>query len=108
MRLGTVFQIKKIEVEISKFNLERPFNSVSLIIAWMNSILYIMNYRFLTTVVFLQPEELFVVTVQIFVYNCVFQKKEKNTHETFHILKTKTHFEKEPHFENGSSFQNTF
>ena len=29
-------------------------------------------------------------------YNCVFQKKEKNTHETFHILKMKTHFEKEP------------
>ena len=35
------------------------------------------------------------VCLQIFVYNCVFWKKEKKTHETFHILKMKTPFEKE-------------
>ena len=46
--------------------------------------------------------------LQIFVYNCVFRKKEKKTHETFHILKMKTPFEKEPHFENESSFQKIF
>ena len=44
----------------------------------------------------------------MFVYNCVFRKKEKNTHETsqifeiFHILKMKAHFEKEAHFEDSS------
>ena len=38
---------------------------------------------------------------EIFLYNCVFL-------ETFHNLKMKTHFEKEPHFEIESSFQNPF
>ena len=37
-----------------------------------------------------------------------FGKKEKKPHETFHILKMKTHFEKEPYFENESSFRNPF
>ena len=37
-----------------------------------------------------------------------FGKKNKNTHKTFHILKMKTQWEKDPHFENGSSFQNPF
>ena len=37
-----------------------------------------------------------------------FRKKEKKTYETFHILKMKTFFEKEPHFENESSVQNPF
>ena len=44
--------------------------------------------------------------LQTFVYNCVFWKKEKDTHETFHILKMKTCFEEESHFENESSFRN--
>ena len=43
-----------------------------------------------------------------FFYCCMMytslRKKEKNTHETFHILKMKTHFEKEPYFENESTF----
>ena len=30
------------------------------------------------------------------------------THKTFHILKMKAHFEREPHFENESSFWNPF
>ena len=34
--------------------------------------------------------------LQSFVYNCVFRKKEKDTHETFHILKMKPCFEEEP------------
>ena len=43
--------------------------------------------------------KLFVVTVQIFVYKFLFTivffgKRKKKTHETFHILKMKTHFEK--------------
>ena len=43
--------------------------------------------------------KLFLVNVQIFVYNCVFWKKEKQfTHKNFYILKMKAHFEKEPHF----------
>ena len=42
------------------------------------------------------------VCLQIFVYNCVFWKKEKKTHETFHILKMKTH--SETHFENENLF----
>ena len=46
--------------------------------------------------------------LQIFVHNCVFWKKEKTAHKTFHILKMKTHFEEEPHFGNKSSFQNPF
>ena len=51
------------------------------------------------------------MTVQIFVYKFLFTivlfgKRKKTTHETFHILKMKTHFEKELHFENESSFRN--
>ena len=56
--------------------------------------------------------KLFVVTtdfrLQIFIYNCVFLKKEKKTHETFYILKKKIQFEKEPCFENESSFGNPY
>ena len=65
------------------------------------------------------------MTVQIFVYKFLFTivffgKMKEKTHETFHILKIKTPFEKnrilkmktpsenEPHFENGSSFRNAF
>ena len=46
--------------------------------------------------------------LQIFIFDCVFRKKEKDTHETFHILKMKTHLKVEPHFENESSFRNSF
>ena len=49
-------------------------------------------YCFLTT----SSVKLLVVTVdfglQSFVYNYNFRKKEKDTHETFHILKMKTGF----------------
>ena len=76
------------------------------------------NYRFLTTETNLKALYIFCCCflhnliskaicsdctdfcLQIFVDNCVFRKKEKKTHETFHILKMKTHFKKEPHFEN--------
>ena len=80
----------------------------------------IIDYRFLTTETNLKTlyifrclfttssVKLFVVNVKIFVYNCVFRKKKKNTHETFHILKMKTHFEKEPHFENECSSRHPF
>ena len=64
-----------------------------------------MNYRFLTTETNLKALYIYIslfvhnlISKAIFVYNCVFRKKEKNTHETFHILKMKTHFEKEPRF----------
>ena len=46
-------------------------------------------YRFLFTIVF-------------------FGKMKNNTHQTFHILKMKAHFEKEPHFGNESSYWNPF
>ena len=36
------------------------------------------------------------------------RKKKSKTNEAFHILKMKTPFEKEPHFENESSFRNPF
>ena len=39
------------------------------------------------------------MTVQIFVCSCVFWKKEKKTHEIFHIT-----FQEEPHFENDNTF----
>ena len=76
--------------------------------------------------------KLFVVTVQIFVYKLLFTivffgKKNKNSWKTSHnfskvttfwkwkhlskknhVLKMKTPLEKEPHFENGSSFRNVF
>ena len=48
------------------------------------------------------------MTVQIFVYKFIvynFSEKGKKNHETFHILKMKKHFEKEPRFENGSSIK---
>jgi hypothetical protein len=50
--------------------------------------------------------KLFVVNVQIFVYNCVFGKKEEQHSQNLSHLKKemKAHFEKEPHFENESSF----
>ena len=44
----------------------------------------------------------------MFVYNCFFFEKGKKPHKIFHILKMKTHFEKELHFENESSFRNPF
>ena len=68
-------------------------------------ILYIINYGFLTTETNLKALYIFhYFCLQSFVYNCVFWKKEKDTHETFHILKMKTRFEEEPRFENESSF----
>jgi hypothetical protein len=51
---------------------------------------------------------LFVVNMQIFFTIVFFGKRKKDTHQTFHILKMKAHFEKEPHFDNESSFQNPF
>ena len=74
-----------------------------------------MNYGFLSTETYLKAlhifqfvnnliSKLFVVNVKSFVYNCVFQKKENNTHQTFQILKMKTHFEDEQHFDDESSF----
>ena len=50
-----------------------------------------MNYRFLTT--------------ETNSNKIVFSEKGKKTHETFHILKMKTLFEKEQHFENENTFQ---
>ena len=78
---------------------------------------FVINYRFLTTETNLKAlyifrclfttssVKLFVVTVQIFVYKSLFTivffgKRKNNTHETFHILKMKAHFENAPHFEN--------
>ena len=46
-------------------------------------------YRFLFTIVF-------------------FGKRKNNTHKTFNIFKMKAYFEKEPHFENESSYRNPF
>ena len=31
---------------------------------------------------------------------CFSEKRKNNTHKTFHILKMKAHFQKQPHFEN--------
>ena len=53
--------------------------------------IYIMNYRFLTTetnskalfIYFVVLLQLFLVTILIFVYNCVFRKKEKNLTKPF-------------------------
>ena len=50
------------------------------------------------------------VTGQIFVHKFLFTfvffgKKGTKTHETFHILKLKTPFEKQPHFENENTFK---
>ena len=78
-----------------------------------------MNYRFLTTETNLKALYIYillffynliiVVTINIFVYEFLFTtvffgKRKNNTHETFHILKMKAHFEKEPHFGSESSF----
>ena len=65
--------------------------------------LYIFHCLFTTSSV-----KLFVVNVQILFTVLFFGKEKKNTHKTFHILKMKAHFEKEPHFENESSYQNPF
>ena len=72
-----------------------------------------MNYRFLATETLYtfrcffttSSVKLFVVTIQIFVYKFLFTivfvgKRKNNTQETFHILKMKAHFKKEPHFGN--------
>ena len=39
---------------------------------------------------------------------CLTNRRRDNTHKTFHILKMKAHLEKEPYFENESSFGNPF
>ena len=69
----------------------------------------IINYRFLTTetnskalyifccLFTTLSVKLFVVNVQIFLYNCIFGKENN-----IHVLKMKAHFQKEPHFENES------
>ena len=79
----------------------------------------IINYRFLTKETNLKAsyifhclfqtssEKLFVVNVQLFVYDCIvvfFRKRKIKNHKTSYILKMKAHFEREPHFENESSF----
>ena len=45
------------------------------------------------------------ILVYKFLFTIVFFWKRKNLHETFHILKMNTPFEKEPHFENENTFQ---
>ena len=78
----------------------------------------IINYRFLTTETNLKDlyifccffttssVKLFLVNVQILFTIVLFGKRKSNTHKTFHLLKMKAHFEKEPHFESESTFQN--
>ena len=80
-------------------------NIVSLYSLGAPSVSYIINYRFLTTETNLKTlyifhclfttssVKLFVVNVQIFVYNCVFWKKEKQ------------HSQNLSHFENESTFR---
>ena len=83
----------------------------------------VINYRFLTTETNLKASyifrcsfktssvKLFVVNVQLFVYNCVvvfFRKRKNKNHKTSYILKMRAHFKREPYFENESSFQNPF
>ena len=83
----------------------------------------VINYGFLTTetnlealYIFLRlfttsSVKLFVVNVQLIVYNCVvvfFGEGKNKNQKTFHILKMKAHFERETHFENESSFRNPF
>ena len=75
----------------------------------------IINYRFLTTETNLKALYIFRCffynliskaicsdctdfCLQIFVYNCVFRKKENTIYETFHILKMKTHFKKDYYY----------
>ena len=80
----------------------------------------IINYRFLTTETNLKALYIFPIfynliskticsdcadfCIQIYVYNCVFGKSKNNTHKTFHFLKMKEDFKKEPDFGNESSF----
>ena len=84
------------------------------------------NYRFLITETNLKAlytfgclfttssVKRFVVNAHVFVYNCVFQKKENNTQKTFCILKIKAHFKKDnilrmkAHFETHSENENRF
>ena len=73
-----------------------------------------MNFRFLTIETNLKAlyiflclfrtlsVKLFVVNVQIFVYDCLFGKKNNNTHKNFYVLKMKAH--SETHFENENMF----
>ena len=89
---------------------------------WQDFSTGIINYRFLTTetnlktlyiyfVVFFTTSsvKLFVVNVKIFVYNCVFGKKEKEIlMKSFTFWKWKHISKKEPHFGNESSFWNPF
>ena len=54
--------------------------------------------------------KLFVVTVQIFVYKFLytivfFGERKIKPHKIIHILKMKTTFEKDPHFENENTFR---
>ena len=44
----------------------------------------------------------------VFVYNFVFQKKEKQHSENLSHFENESTFKKEPHFENESAFRNTF
>ena len=78
------------------------------------------NYRFLTTETNLKSSYIFhclfttssvkllVLNVQIFVYNCVIWKKEKQHLQNLSHLEMKAHFVNEPHFGNESSFWNPF
>ena len=50
----------------------------------------------------------FVVVVQIFVYNYVFQKKKKQHSQNLSRFENEAQLQKEPHFENESSFENPF
>ena len=52
--------------------------------------------------------KLFVVNVQIFVYICVFLKKEKQHSQNLSRFENEAQLQKEPHFENESSFENPF
>jgi len=113
------FQRQK-SFQYKKYDLQSFLMMLVLLLLLCENVLsftYIINYGFLTTETNLKAlyifvttssVKLFVVNVQIFVYNCVFRKKEKQHSKTFHILKMKAHFEKEPHFENKSSFRNPF
>ena len=82
----------------------------------------IIDFRFLTTETNLKALYIFLCFLhnlirsyldctdfylQIFVYNWVFFRKKEKTHETFHTLNMKKHFEKK-NFENESSFRNPF
>ena len=71
---------------------------------------YLINYRFLTTETNLKALYIFrclftTSSVKLFVVNAIYWflftivflgKRKENIHQTFHILKMKAHFEKEP------------